>query len=281
VNVLDPQLLALAELSETGGLQRRGYTEGSNLWRPVRTKAGLAFYTLTFSSYLVLRAQNGEERTLSYSAAFSDPTVSSDGDALMETRLPDGRLVISLQRWNERRSHPVTAGPVDAFPSFGPRGATFVYARMDDNTVTGCVLRDKDQVDCRPVAIDPLGPRSTALSPDGNLVAYYTGYGANARVRVVPFSGGATRDIGTSPSECPLVWSSPNGISVYDNELRVWRELDATTGSPTGATRPLTRATDRATDSRCPDPPPALLSRGFDLAKAQTLAVDLRAAHAL
>jgi hypothetical protein len=275
VTVADPPWPVLTELTASGDLERLVTVEGSLFTRAVRSKLGLAFFTTMISRALVARSPDGGERTFRYSNAYSRPVFSDGHSALLETRLDGGPTVISLQRWNDREPRPLTSGPEDGYPSFGPRGSSFAYVRVDRNTVMACTIEAGSTADCRPVTTDTLGPRFTVVSPDGSAIAYHTAYGAGKRIRVVRISGGPPRDLGNDPSYCPLVWSSGSGLSLYDNERHEWHEIDALTGKTTGRTQPVPAAA-----SPCEDGPRygAPRPRGLDLRTADTMSFDVRIA---
>jgi hypothetical protein len=276
VTVADTQSSVLTELTASGDLERLAIVEGALFTRAARSKLGLAFYTTQYSRALVARSPDGSERTFRYSSAYSRPVFSEGRSALLETRLDDGRTVISLQRWGDRESRPLTSGPEDGYPSFGPGGNSFVYVRVDRNTVMGCTIEPDGTANCRPITTDALGPRHSVVSPDGSAVAYQTVYGAGKRMRIVPISGGQARDLGNYSSDCSLVWSSRSGISLYDNERREWREIDSVTGNSTGRTHPV----PTATSPPCEEGPRygAATPPRLELRSADTMSFDVRIA---
>jgi serine/threonine protein kinase len=274
-SIADSRRFIRAELTEQGDLRRLGEMYGSNIVEATHTRFGLAFLGATVSRSLEIRSPDGSEKTLPYAGAYSPPALSGSGDALMETRLEDGRLVISLQRWSAARADAVTSGPDDAYPAFAGTGK-FSYVRISSNTLMGCSLDASSNAECRPITTDPLGPRSPLPSPDGSIVAYHTAYGAGNRLRVVAFSGGEPRDLGLFTSECPVVWSSLEGLSMYDKERREWRELSARTGRPTGRTQPIAATVKTPCDEPRRYSP---LAGGFKTRQIEHQSVDLRLAQ--
>jgi hypothetical protein len=270
--VIDGRRAILAELNGPD-LHRVGDLKGASIARAATSKVGLAFVTTTISRSMVARSAEGAERTLRYSGTYSRPVLSEAGDALLETYLDDGRLIIALQRWSDDRPQPLTAGPDDAFPSFAPGGNSFVYTRIDSNTIMGCGLEAGGNAACRPITIDPLGPRYTVLSPNGSAVAYQTAYGATRRIRMVSYSGGPPSDLGASSSTCPVVWSSPAGISSYDDQARTWREVDSSTGRETGRTHTVPPTVANPCDDK---PNYGSSPARFSLRKVDTITTGVR-----
>jgi hypothetical protein len=259
-------------------LYRLGEIDGANVARAVNSPMGLAFFSVLLSPSVTARSPDGTERTFRHSGAYSTPVFSQAGNALIETRSDDGRLVISIQQWNGRGLRPLTSGPEDAFPSFGPTGNFFAYVRIDRNTVMGCTLERDLNTACRPIAEDPLGPRSIVLSPDGKAVAYHTAYGASSRIRVVPTSGGLPRDLGAHSGNCPIVWSAPTRLSAYDGERHVWREIDSATGKYTGKVNSVPTTVASPCDYAPRDP---ASRQHFEVRGADTVSVEIRVARDL
>jgi len=277
-SIADGRRLIRAELTEQGDLERLGEMYGANILKATHTRYGLAFLGTSVSRSLEIRSPNGGKKSLDYGGAYSSPSLSDSGDALLETYLDDGRLVIALQRWKATRSEAVTSGPDDAFPAFAGTGRAFSYVRISSNTIMACSLDDSGNAECRPITTDPLGPRSPLPSPNGSAVAYHTAYGAGSRLRVVAFSGGKPRDLGLFTGECPVVWSSTDTISMYDKGRREWRELDASTGQPTGRTRQVSPSISTPCDEAPRTLSPAV---HFEARRIERQSVDLRLAERL
>jgi hypothetical protein len=275
VTVFDTRRGVLAELRGFD-LHRAGQIDGTNINRAASSDLGLTFFTTSFSRSIIARAEDGTEHSIRYPGVnhLVTPVFSEAGDSLLETLLDDGRAVIALQRWSDRRLQPLTSGPEDGFPSLGPGGNSFVYVNVPSETVMACRLEPGGNADCKPIVTDPLEPRHTVLSPDGRTVAYLTAHGARHRIRVVPFSGGSPLDVGAVASDdCPVVWSSPAGISAYDPQAREWREIDSSTGKETGRRHPVARTAAEPCDDK---PEYWRAPTRFDLRKVETTSTEVR-----
>jgi hypothetical protein len=247
--------------------------EGHIGWA-VSTRAGLAIVTTIVASSVIARmAGAAAQQKVEYSGAYSQPVFSERGDALLETRAVDGRLVVSLQRPGEL-PRPLTSGPEDAYPSFGPDGRWFVYVAIATNSIEGCKLSSVGLAACTTVVTDPEGPRFARISPDGKTVLYATAYGAGARIRVVSALGGRASDLGASSGRCPPVWSSVTGVSIYQPDMREWAEIDSVTGRRSGRTY-----RSKGSLEPCDDPPRAESSpRAPEVQRVQKVFTQVRLA---
>jgi serine/threonine protein kinase len=279
LSIADPRMFALTEVPASGDtVTRIGQISDANIINWVRSNSGLVFVTSKIFRSTVLRAADGSEREFVYSGDFSVPSFSTAGTAALETVLPDGRLVIGVQRWEDSRPTPVTAGPSDGFPSLTRDGTRFVFSRLTENLITVCDADAGSSFSCRPVVTDPLGPRSTSLSPDGRLVAYSTGHGSNSRIRVTPVSDAKIRDLGPyQGAGCPILWASEHNLWTQDRAGGFWYEVDVVTGSETGRKETLRSEVGNP----CPRPSavPQAGPPGFQSRRVHTNSFEIRLAN--
>jgi hypothetical protein len=272
LTVGDLRKTVLTEITASEEIARIGDLPSTSIGRVVRSPFGLAFFSSSVARSVEVEL-NGAHRTIHYSGAYSRPTFSESGDALLETRLDDGRLVIALQRWNDPTVRVLTSGPEDAYPSFALDGKSFTYVRIAENAIMTCRLDGDVMVDCREIAKEPFGPRAAVLSPDGKSIGYATAYGATGRLRVLSTSGTQPpRDIGAFSSDCPLVWSAPEGLAVYQGDRHLWEEFDRQTGRPTGRSF----ATSSADASACNSAPRYHRGAPLDIQRSDKTSVEVR-----
>src|SRR5204863_3579633 len=87
---------------------------------------------------------------------------------------------------------------------------------------------------CQTIHTEPSGPRFLRLSPDGRLVAYFTTHGSGGRLRILDAHTRLVTDLGISRSICPPIWSSASALWIYEKGASGWKEIEASSGRPTG-----------------------------------------------
>jgi serine/threonine protein kinase len=268
--VVDPESHALLDIMDDGQLRRFVRMADANVLLSFRSPPALAFLATRMARSVTVRAADGQEHVVAYTG-YARPTVSADGDVLFENRLADGRLVISLQRWLDSTPRPITAGPADAYPSFGPRAETFAFVRTGDNAIVVCGLSGHMATHCRSVLTDPLGPRVAVLSPDGTSIAYTTEHGSNIRLRTVSATGGAFHDVGVYHGTCPVQWASANVLWVRSDPNGPWAKVHATTGREIGRGAPgKPGSCDAPRDTDAP------AAQRFDVERRQAFTMEVR-----
>jgi serine/threonine protein kinase len=228
----DPGNMSLAEFKGPGELLRVGSMSGANLLGGFRTELGMALVTWSFSYSIGLLGPDGHERLFAPSVS-GRAGISAERDVVFDKRLDDGRFVIALQRWTDHQPRAITSGPTDLYPSFGAQGRNVVFVRVGEQSIVSCDLGAGDVSSCKTIFTDALGPRFTAVSPDGQTVAYQTTHGSASRLRIVTLATGSMRDLGVYRSSCPPTWSSATGMWIHDRSRGEWREIDGQ-ARPTG-----------------------------------------------
>ena len=276
VSVADPRDMTLAELTKSGDFNRVFALSGASVQRAVRMESGVVFLVAKATHSLLVRRHDGAEKMMVVDG-ISHPSVSAAGDILMDARLPNGNTAITLHRWDLADARFITAGPNDAYPSFGPDGRSFAFVRKSDNSLVSCVLpASETPSNCHAFHREPLGARYAVMSPDGKLIAYRTVHGSAARVRVVPTAGGTARDLGVRNDMCPTIWSSPTGLWMLSTSTNRWWEVDVSTGTATGRTHPVS-----INGKACEQAPAPSSSSGYITRRRISVSFELRAGDSL
>jgi hypothetical protein len=98
----------------------------------------------------------------------------------------------------------------------------------------------------------------SAVSPDGERVAFATVTARGPAVRWVATGGGEAHDLADTETICGPAWSSPQTLWIARRRGNhvVWTEVDADSARPTGRTRPgSSDCTDARNDPETPDAP--------------------------
>lgn len=223
----------LARLSQEGRLSWVGRIPSFDLHRPVRLGAGLVFESSGSHSELFVRAPDGSERLVSKGGQPANAVASGRGDVLFQSDLPESGRGIFWAPAGQPQSYALTNGPDDAFPAFGPQGASFIYVHKPQGAVVHCAL-DRRKLDCKEMFRESVAPSYPAMSPDGGAVAYYAKVGVQSRLYIASLRTGKRADLGSGPWRCAPVWESPRDIWAMDATRRRWLKFDADARRQTG-----------------------------------------------
>jgi hypothetical protein len=162
---------------------------------------------------------------VNYSAA-----LSAGGEVLLSKQSRDGNSRIWLVK-TDGTSRPLTNGPNDTTPDFGPDGRQWAYVDYANKSVMLC----QENTECRILKRDEFLPAWPRFSPTGESLAYVTQMGT-PRLTVVSLKDDRVVPIGPMYPQCPPVWSSASTLWSLEGaaQRRVWLERDASTGSLTG-----------------------------------------------
>jgi len=179
--------------------------------------------------------RGGEREPLTHDGVSVHGSLSKQGALLLQRRTKAGAFVIFL-RLPDGSERQVSAGPVDATPTFLPDGNTWVYAKLDAGQLIKCHIADQS---CAPILTDKLVPAYPSGDPSGSQIAYVTLMNG-ARVRVASADGGQARDFGPASDKCAPVWTTSRRLWIAtptDGQDLLWAEVDADTGKHAGPTR--------------------------------------------
>jgi hypothetical protein len=238
VGILEGNATELFELKSTG-LFRRAFLAGFNLDEGLRTDLGIVVSALRITYSMVITDERGDHREVFYTPD-SDPVVSARRDMLLPLWLPDGRLVIALQRWRDFRPTNLTEGPADEFPSFGPGGNTVFFVRDSERAIVRCDLSAVRLVNCQTLFVSPQIPAAAVASPDGRWVSYYTGDRATARLHVLDVEQRRSRDLGQRDLD-PMNftgWATATQLWQCNSAKQQWELIDIKTGVASPLTGP-------------------------------------------
>ncbi|HEV3031293.1 MAG TPA: protein kinase [Polyangia bacterium] len=170
-------------------------------------------------------------RQLTYDGRNYGAAWSPKGDVLVSKELGDNRLVI-FRYDRDGTSRQVSAGPLDATPSFSQDGELWTYADYHRRAIVLC-----DAAGCKNVWSEKL-PAWPTISPDRKHIAFIDQGGMN-HLRVINMDGSSKRDLVPLNVECPPIWTSATslwGLSGSGND-RTWQEIDLGTGNRTGRSK--------------------------------------------
>jgi Tol biopolymer transport system component len=192
------------------------------------------------------------------------------GEGVFTVFTQDGRWMIAVQRFGEPQPRIVSDGPLDAFPSINPDGRTFIYNGNGGHDLYLCSLDAASSRECRILHTDPLGPMHPRLSPNGRLLAYEVSDAAGPRVRIVTLDGKQLRDMSVR-SAGPVLWTSDTTVWTCESEARMWTEIDAAAGRPTG------RRILRPEAATVCEPPPGLADlANFEVRRRSDVTTEVR-----
>jgi serine/threonine protein kinase len=175
---------------------------------------------------------NGDQR-LTHDGHSEAGSLSINGDLVIQKRLADGRIVISLRRPNGVETQ-VTNGPFDLGPAFLPDGRSWLHLKYDAHEIVKCDVRDAT---CAPIYTDSMTPIWLALDPAGARVAYIS-LTNTPRLHVLSLIDRSERTLGPVGLDCPPYWPSADRVWVRQSKNgagQVWVEIDVPSGERTGA----------------------------------------------
>jgi hypothetical protein len=228
--------------------RRRGFIPGQHVDRLAPVSGGLALVTSAVTSTVSARWPDG--RNLAFRRdwlVFGGDRCGSD--LLLAEKADDG-IAIARVRADGAPLAQVTMGPADLQVSCAPDGRRWFYSHFGPPPG----LYRCDDAGCARVIADPTW--GSAVSPDGERVAFTAVTERGPTVRWMPSAGGEVHDLLDTETICGPAWSSPHTlwISRRRGSDLAWTEVDADTARPTGRVRPgSSDCSDARSDPETPD----------------------------
>jgi hypothetical protein len=207
---------------------------GQSLRYPSFTKDGLLVASLSYSSDIWLRDDQGALRQITHSGDVAD--VAPCGRDLIAARIDSTAASSSLVVLDAggRVLRTLSTNSAEISPGCSPDGREWFTARWSDATgLYHCSDRGCDRL-----TRDEVG--GLTVSPDGQRLAFIQPRKSDPVVAWMPAAGGEPREVSASETGCAPGWTSNRELWVSRKRAGrlAWVELDVDTGRETGRTVP-------------------------------------------
>jgi serine/threonine protein kinase len=231
VGLEEPGNTGLAELDLGAGvLKRLGLIGARILQKPTTSRGMLAFASMVRHAD-VWRVERGKPiAKLVEDGVNFNPDASSHGDVIAEHEVAGQGYLIRLYP-NDGPPQSLTSGPEDYTPQFLPDGRGWLYVDGKERAIKKCSRAGV----CQTVHAGDDFPFFPSMAPDSERIAYVTKI-HRPRLSLLE-SSGEVRDLGPARPDCAPRWSGRDRLWVLRGSERspIWTEIDANTGSETGA----------------------------------------------
>jgi serine/threonine protein kinase len=230
--------------------RRAGFIAGQFVDRLAPIGSGLLVVSARVTSTVTVRWQDGQQTDLRRDwLVFGGDRCGRD--LLLSEKSGDGIAIVRVDPHGAALAR-MSPGPADLQVTCAPDGRSWFYSSFGP----GLGLWRCEGESCRRLVGEATW--GSAVSPDGERVAFATVTARGPAVRWVPTGGGEARDLADTETICGPAWSSPRTLWIARRRGShvVWTEVDADSARPTGRTRPGTSdCTDARNDPETPDTP--------------------------
>jgi hypothetical protein len=230
--------------------RRAGFIAGQFVDRLATAAAGLVLVSSRVSSTVSVRWQDGRQTELRRDWLVFGGDRCGD-DLLLAEKSGDGIAVVRVDPRGAALAR-MSPGPSDLQVTCAPDGRSWLYSSFG----AGLGLWRCEGTSCRRLVGDATW--GSAVSPDGERIAFATVTARGPAVRWVASAGGDAHDLADTETICGPTWSSPRTLWIarrHGSNI-VWTEIDADSGRATGRVRPGTSdCTDARNDPETPDAP--------------------------
>ena len=230
--------------------RRVGFVGGQFIDRLAPIGGGLLVVSSRVTSTVSVRWQDGRQTELRRDwLVFGGDRCGRD--LLLSEKFGDGIAIVRIDPRGATLGR-MSPGPADLQVTCAPDGRSWLYSSFGSEIG----LWRCDGTGCRRLVGDSTW--GSAISPDGQRIAFATVTARGPAVRWVASDGGEAHDLADTETICGPTWSSARTLWIARRRSNniVWTEIDADSARPTGRVRPGTSdCTDARNDPETPDAP--------------------------